>query len=59
VVRVPVDGRLAVRGLTGDRLPRPVAAAGRVLAERLVPAGPSQHRRRAAPPRAARPEGTR
>jgi hypothetical protein len=59
VVRVPVDRRLAVRGLTGDRLPRPVAAAGRVLAERLVPVGPSQHRRRAAPPRVARPEDTR
>lgn len=49
VVRVPLDARLAVDGLTGDRLPRAVAAAGRSLAERLVPAGPPPHRRRAEP----------
>ncbi|MGX5655502.1 hypothetical protein ACWKWC_12075 [Geodermatophilus nigrescens] len=49
VVRVPWDARLAVAGLTGDRLPRHVAGAGRSLAERLVPAGPPRHRRRAEP----------
>ncbi|SNS69273.1 hypothetical protein SAMN06893096_106236 [Geodermatophilus pulveris] len=50
VVRVPVDRRLETSGLTGDRLPKPVAAAGRLMAALLVPAGPPQprHRRRAA-----------
>ena len=48
VVRVPLHARLAVTGLTGDRLPRSVAAAGRSLAGLLVPAGPPRHRRRAA-----------
>jgi len=42
VVRVPVDRRLEIAGLTGDRLPKPVAAAGRSLAAFLVPAGPPQ-----------------
>ena len=49
VVPVPVDRRLEIAGLTGDRLPKPVAAAGRSLAALLVPAGPAQppprHRR--------------
>jgi hypothetical protein len=50
VVQVPVDRRLQTAGLTGDRLPKPVAAAGRSLAALLVPAGPPQprHRRRVA-----------
>ncbi|SFT82552.1 hypothetical protein SAMN05660657_03314 [Geodermatophilus amargosae] len=48
VVQVPLDARLAVTGLTGDRLPRSVAAAGRSLAGLLVPTGPPRHRRRAA-----------
>ncbi len=59
VVRVPLDARLEVTGLTGDRLPRSVAAAGRSLADRIVPPGPSRHRRRAAPARVARAEDTR
>jgi hypothetical protein len=52
VVPVPVDRRLTTIGLTGDRLPKPVAAAGRSLAALLVPAGSPQprHRRRAAQP---------
>lgn len=45
VVTVPVDRRLAVSGLTPDPLPRPVAAAGRELADLLtlepVAPGPS------------------
>jgi hypothetical protein len=51
VVRVPVDRRLETAGLTGDRLPRSVAAAGRSLAALMLPAGPPQprHRRRAEP----------
>ncbi len=55
MVPVPVDRRLATVGLTGDRLPRPVAVAGRSLAALLVPAGPPQprHRRRATQPRPA------
>jgi hypothetical protein len=50
VVRVPVDRRLETAGLTGDRLPKPVAAAGRSMAALLVPPGEQQprHRRRAA-----------
>lgn len=36
LVRVPLDRRLAVRGLTADRLPPRVAAAGRALAAQLV-----------------------
>jgi hypothetical protein len=50
MVQVPVDRRLQTAGLTGDRLPKPVAAAGRSLAALLDSAGPPQprHRRRAA-----------
>jgi hypothetical protein len=50
VVPVPVDRRLQTAGLTGDRLPKPVTAAGRSLAALLVPAGspPLGARRRAA-----------
>jgi hypothetical protein len=53
VVRVPVDRRLETAGLTGDRLPKPVAAAGRSLAALLMPAVSPQprHRRRAEPTR--------
>jgi hypothetical protein len=39
VVPVPIDRRLQIAGLTGDRLPKPVAAAGRSLAALLAPAG--------------------
>lgn len=38
VVPVPVDRRLQTIGLTGDRLPKSVAAAGRALAALVVPA---------------------
>ncbi|WP_240619301.1 hypothetical protein [Blastococcus sp. TF02-8] len=38
VVPVPIDRRLQIAGLTGDRLPKPVAAAGRSLAALLAPA---------------------
>ena len=48
VVRVPIDRRLQTAGLTGDRLPRGVEAAGRSLVALLMPAVPLQHRRRAA-----------
>ncbi|MGY1829021.1 hypothetical protein ACI8AA_01185 [Geodermatophilus sp. SYSU D01180] len=51
VVRVPLDRRLEVTGPTGDRLPKPVASAGRALAALLAlraPAAP-RHRRRGAP----------
>jgi hypothetical protein len=50
VIRVPVDRRLQTAGLTGDRLPRGVEAAGRSLATLLIPAVPPQprHRHRAA-----------
>lgn len=53
VVSVPVDRRLETTGLTGDRLPKPIAATGRSLAALLLPAGPPQprHRRRAEPSR--------
>lgn len=53
VVRVPVDRRLETSGLTGDRLPKGIAAAGRALARILIPEAPTQprHRRRAASPR--------
>ncbi|WP_254920785.1 hypothetical protein [Blastococcus mobilis] len=53
VVRVPIDRRLETTGLTGDRLPKPVAAAGRWLAALLMPAvpPPPRHRRRAEPSR--------
>ncbi len=53
VVRVPIDRRLEITGLTGDRLPKSVAAAGRSLAALLVPAVAPQprHRRRAEPSR--------
>lgn len=59
VVRVPVDRRLETAGLTGDRFPKPVAAAGRALAALLVPAVPPRHRRRAARPRTGPAEQTR
>jgi len=48
VVPVLVDRRLQTAGLTGDRLPKPVAAAGRALAALVAPAAPPRHRRRAA-----------
>lgn len=50
MLRVPVDRRLQTAGLTGDRLPKAVAGAGRSLAALLMPAVPPQprHRRRAA-----------
>lgn len=48
VVRVPIDRRLQTAGLTGDRLPKGVEAAGRSLVALLMPAVPLQHRRRAA-----------
>jgi hypothetical protein len=50
VVRVPIDRRLQTAGLTGDRLPRGVEAAGRLLAALLIPAVLPQprHRHRAA-----------
>lgn len=50
VVRVPIDGRLQTAGLTGDRLPKGVEAAGRSLAALLVRPVPPQprHRHRAA-----------
>ncbi|SDG04534.1 hypothetical protein SAMN05660662_0125 [Blastococcus aurantiacus] len=51
VVRVPIDRRLEVSGLTGDRLPAAVAAAGRSLAVLLAPAtSRAEQRRRAASP---------
>ena len=48
VVPVPLDQRLQLAGLTGDRLPKSVAAAGRALAELVMPAAPPGHRRQAA-----------
>ncbi|WP_092195850.1 hypothetical protein [Blastococcus tunisiensis] len=50
VARVPIDRRLQTTGLTGDRLPKGVEAAGRSLAALLMPAVPpqSRHRHRAA-----------
>ncbi|CCG02422.1 hypothetical protein [Blastococcus saxobsidens] len=39
MVPVPIDRRLQIAGLTGDRLPKPVAAAGRSLAALVAPAG--------------------
>ncbi|GAA4300958.1 hypothetical protein GCM10023162_01910 [Klenkia terrae] len=39
VVPVPIDRQLQIAGLTGDRLPKPVAAAGRSLAALVAPAG--------------------
>ena len=61
VVRVPVDRRLETAGLTGDRLPKPVAAAGRSLAALLVPAEEPQPRtrRRAGRARTGRAEESR
>jgi hypothetical protein len=38
MVRVPIDRQLQIAGLTGDRLPKSVAAAGRSLAALLAPA---------------------
>jgi hypothetical protein len=50
VVPVPVDRQLQAAGLTGDRLPKVVEAAGRSLAALLMPAVPPRprHRHRAA-----------
>ena len=61
VVRVPVDRRLETAGLTGDRLPKPLAAAGRSMAALLIAAGDPQprHRRRAAQSRTGPVERTR
>jgi hypothetical protein len=36
VVSVPVQGRLAIAGLTGDPLPKPISAAGDAIVRRLV-----------------------
>ncbi|WP_231851809.1 hypothetical protein [Modestobacter italicus] len=47
VVPVPFCRRLQTTGLTGDRLPKPVAAAGRALAALVAPPAPPRHRRRA------------
>ncbi|WP_208104378.1 hypothetical protein [Geodermatophilus obscurus] len=59
VVPVPVDRRLQLAGLTGDPLPKSVAAAGRSLAALLVPAGPRQPRQlRAAQRSRTGPAGT-
>jgi hypothetical protein len=59
VVPVPVDRRLQLAGLTGDPLPKSVAAAGRSLAALLVPAGPPQPRQRRVGPRSRTgPAGT-
>ena len=51
VVRVPIDRRLQTAGLTGDRLPKGVEAAGRSLAALLMPTVPpeARHRHRWAP----------
>ncbi|RZU30867.1 hypothetical protein [Blastococcus saxobsidens] len=48
VVPVPFDRRLQTAGLTGDRLPKSVAAAGRALAALVAPAASPRHRRPAA-----------
>ena len=45
VVRIPVDRRLEATGLTGDPLPKKVAAAGQTLAALLLPDGPRSERR--------------
>ncbi|NEK86896.1 hypothetical protein GCU60_14210 [Blastococcus saxobsidens] len=60
VVQVPLDRRLETAGLTGDQLPKPVAAAGRAMAALLVPAAEPQprHWRRAAQSRNG-PKGSR
>jgi len=54
VVRVPIDRRLETAGLTGDPLPKPVVAAGRALADLIVPAPAPSGRRRTESPRVAR-----
>jgi hypothetical protein len=61
VVPVPVDRRLRTAGLTGDQLPKPVAAAGRALAALLDSAELPQprHQRRAARSRTGRAGQTR
>jgi hypothetical protein len=46
VVRVPLNRRLETAGLTGDLLPKPLAAAGGSLAALLRPAGDTQSRPR-------------
>ena len=57
VVRMPVDRRLETTGLTGDGLPKDVAAAGRSLAALLEPVGPQRParagRRTSSPPNSA------
>lgn len=60
-VRVPVDRRLQIAGLTGDRLPKAVADAGRSLTALLLPATParSRHRHSAASTRTGRAVGAR
>ena len=57
VVSVPFDQRLQTAGLTGDRLPKSVAAAGRALAELVMPAASPRHRRQ--PARTGRAGGIR
>jgi hypothetical protein len=61
VVRVPVDQGLQVFGLSGDRLPKPVVAAGRSLGALLVPVGLPQleQRRRESRPRTGPMERSR
>jgi hypothetical protein len=48
VVQVPIDRRLQAAGLTEDRLPKAVEAAGRSLSSLLLPAVLPRHRHRAA-----------
>ena len=59
VIRVPLDRRLETAGLTSDRLPRPVAAAGASLASLLAPVAPPRRTRRAAQPRTNSPRKPR
>lgn len=55
VVRVPIDARLEITGLTGDRLPKSVTVAGRSLAGMLMPtASPRQQGGPWASPRSPR-----
>ena len=44
VVRVPLDRRLEVDGVTADPLPRPIAAAGKTLAAQLMADQPAARR---------------
>ena len=59
VIRVPLDRRLETAGLSSDRLPRPVAAAGASLASLLAPGGPPRRSRPAAHPRTNSPRAPR